>query len=239
LVTAFPRFQILPLFAAAATLAGCAQEASPAPTPHAAAPQAFTLREQTESHTLQLGSDGKASALERDRLDAFIANLAIKRPDALHVSVGGTSNDVQLQGAVRMLAEDGIDPTKIVLAPTRQAAAATGQVIVEIDLYRADAPACAPWSTIVSATDDGNTGRPDLGCSDLANLDAMVADPRDLIKSSTTPYANGVTSATAVQRYNEDDVKPLPEASGFGAIPKNNASGASSSTGTSGTSGGM
>jgi len=228
--TVFLRIHIMPLLATAAMLAGCTQPASQAPSPHAAAAPTFKLRQQTESHMLQLGPDGKASALERDRLDAFIADLAIKRPDALHVTVGGAGDNVRLQGAVRMLAEDGIDPAKIVLAP---GAAATGQVTVQVDLYGVDAPACAPWSAIVSAGDD-STGRSDLGCSDLANLGAMVADPRDLVKGSTTPYSDAITSTAAVQRYHEDNVKPLPEVSGFGAVPKGGSSGASPAPGASG-----
>lgn len=208
----------------AAMLAGCVQ---PAPAQQAAvppAPLALKARVHTEAHPLALSPDGKANALERSRLDAFIADLAVKRRDALHATVGGTGNNLQRLEATRMLAEDGIDPANIVLAPAAKGATATGPVIIEVELYSVDAPPCAPWSTIVSAAGNSSAELPDLGCSNLTNLAAMVSDPRDLMHGSTTPYADGITSAAAVQRYNEDNVKPLPQSTGFGAAAKSGSS---------------
>ena len=239
MVTTLPRVQIAALLSMVAMLAGCAQPTPPAAAQHAAAPLTLKTRLHTESHRLALGPDGRASALERNRLAAFIADLATPRRDALHARVSGTGNDMQLLAAARMLAEDGLNPANIVMVPARETA--TGPVTIEVEQYSVDKPACAPWGTVVSASDDNSVERPELGCSNLTNLGAMVSDPRDLMRGSTTPYADGITSAAAVQRYNEDNVKPLPQFSGFGATPKDSGGGGGGAgkSGASGSSGGM
>lgn len=219
MASVFLRFKVATLLGVAAMLTGCVQPAPPATQKATAAPPAppaLEARLHTEGHKIALSPDGKANALERNRLDAFIADLATKRRDALHATVGGTGNNLQLREAARMLAEDGIDPANIVLALGGNGTIATGPVTIEVEFYSVDAPSCAPWSTVVSATKDGSATQPDLGCSDLTNFAAMVSDPRDLMHDSTASYADGITSAAAVQRYNEDKVKPLPQSSGFG-----------------------
>jgi type IV pilus biogenesis protein CpaD/CtpE len=48
------------------------------------------------------------------------------------------------------------------------------------------------------------------GCSNEANLDAMVANPADLAGGRPLPPAMGEATALANQRYNEGKVPPLP-----------------------------
>jgi type IV pilus biogenesis protein CpaD/CtpE len=78
---------------------------------------------------------------------------------------------------------------------------------------------------------NANPARADLGCTTLNNLGAMVADPHDLVKGSSDPYAYGDTSATAVSRYRNDDVKPFLRAGGFAPGAVGGGGGASASTG--------
>ena len=69
-------------------------------------------------------------------------------------------------------------------------------------------PDCPGWSTAATAATD-NTTSARLGCSNLNNLAAMVADPNDLVAGSTRLNADGATGAAAVKRYHDDKVKVL------------------------------
>lgn len=214
----------------ASVLFGCAEPASPPPAVQAAAPS-IEVHRQSETHVLQLGSDGVANPLERERLHAFIADLAGNRPDALHVTMSGSAgSDARLSGVVRLLVADGIDAKKIAVVPS-DARTSEGSVLVTVDRYTATAPACAPWTTDSSAASDNSAARSDLGCSDMTNFAAMLADPHDLVKSSTSADADATTAAAAVQRYHEDKVKAFLPFNGFGVAPGPDGAAASGSSG--------
>ena len=210
---------------AAVALAGCEQPPPPAPAglQQASAPPELHVNRKTDAHDLQLDASGAPSALERQRLDAFIADLAGNRPDALHVTISGSRPEAQMQGVVRMLVEDGLDPKKIDLAPPSDAAA-SGPVSVAVDRYLVTPPTCAPWNAEASAGMDNSATRPDFGCSNLKNLGGMVADPHDLVSGSSSPYTDGATAA-AVQRYYEDKLKRLPPLEGISTFSTSGSSG--------------
>jgi pilus assembly protein CpaD len=213
---------------------GCDQTTPPQPLSlQSSAPLTIPVHKQSEIHSLPLAANGQASPLERDRLRAFIADVAGSRPDALHVTIGGEPTRAQLREIKALLVLDGVDPSKIEVAP-----AGTGPrapLTIAVDRYSATPPVCSPWTSVstASAEVNANPARSDLGCTTLNNLGAMVADPHDLVKGSSDPYAYGDTSATAVSRYRNDEVKPFLRPGGFapGSGGGGGGGGASASTG--------
>jgi pilus biogenesis lipoprotein CpaD len=216
-------------------LSGCDQATPPQPLSlQSAAPLTIPVEKQTQTHALYLGGNGQATPLERDRLHAFIADMAGRRPEALHVTISGAPTAVQLRSLTTLLIGDGVDPHKIAVAPSQSA---RSPLTITVDRYVATPPLCNPWGAANTASPDvnANPARAELGCSDLNNLGAMVADPHDLVKGSSYPYADGATAAAAVSRYESDAVKPFLSPGGFGP----GAGGSSGGSGTSGSTGGQ
>ena len=200
----------------AMALSGCDQATPPQPlTLQGAAPLTIPVHKDTQTHPLLLGANGQPSPLERERLRAFIADMAGSRPDAIHVTISGQPTPVQVRALTTLLVTDGVNREKIAVAPP---SAARSPLTITIDRYVATPPVCNPWGTVYTASAEvnANPARADLGCSDLNNLGAMVADPHDLVKGSSDPYASGATAARAAARYQSDTVKPLPNSGGFG-----------------------
>lgn len=209
----------------AIALSGCDQTTPPQPLSlQSSAPLTIPVHKDSQTHPLALGANGQLSPLERERLRAFIADMAGSRPDAIHVTITGTPSAVQLRALTSLLMSDGVDPQKIAVAPP---GAARRPLSITIDRYVATPPVCNPWGTIYTASAEvnANPARAELGCSDLNNLGAMVADPHDLVKGTSDPYADGTTAARAVSRYRSDTVKPFINSGGFGpgAPPSNSA----------------
>lgn len=227
------------LFAGTALLVACTvPPAPPPPALQAAPPLEIPVHKETTQHTLQVGPRGQVSSLERSRLSAFIADLAGSRPEALHVVVSGARPGEDLGRVVKMLVSDGVDPAKIGVART-QATAGTAIVTISVDKYVATPPVCEPWKSVSSADYENNAARPDLGCSDLNNLGAMIADPNDLVQGTSSRFADGTTAASAVRRYHEDNVKDLPALSGFKVTAPSSGGGGAGASTSAGTSGGM
>jgi pilus assembly protein CpaD len=200
----------------AIALSGCDQATPPQPLSlQSSAPLTIPVHKDSQTHPLALGANGQLSPLERERLRAFIADMAGTRPDAIHVTVTGTPSAVQLRRLTSLLISDGVDPQKIAIAPP---VGARSPLTITVDRYVATPPVCNPWGGIYTASAEvnANPARAELGCSDLNNLGAMVADPHDLVKGSSDPYADGTTAARAVSRYRSDSVKAFIAPGGFG-----------------------
>lgn len=224
---------------AAVALAGCSQKVSaPPPAIQSTAPLAIPVHRQTESHMVPLALNGRVAPIERARLDAFVADLAGSRPDALHATVSGAHSEAQLRTVTRMLVRDGIAPNKITVVPT--SGRRMDEVTISVDRYVAAAPRCNPWGSIYTASSkkNANPTPTDFGCTDLENLGAMVADPHDLVKGESSPYADGTTAATAVSHYRLDEIPPLPNPGGF-SVNTSGTGTASPPAGPSASTGGL
>jgi pilus assembly protein CpaD len=194
------------LAACAIGLAGCQEP--PAPEPKLLAePSAIQVDKKTEAHTVMLDSAGRAGDLERRRLAAFISDIVGRDPAAVHVTIQGSQPAARLDGVAKLVVQQGIDPRKITLAVAQ---GPQRSVTVLAEKYVAEAPECPAWDTGPAATNNNST-RANLGCVNLSNLAAMVADPHDLIAGNSSTKADGQTSAAAVQRYHDDKVKDLPQ----------------------------
>ena len=200
----------------ALAVSGCDQATPPQPASLQSTSQlTIPVQKQTQTHPLYFGTNGQFSPLERDRLRAFIADMAGSRPDALHVTISGGPTAVQIRALTTVLVGDGLDPQKITVAPP---GAPRTAVSISVDRYVATPPVCEPWGAIYTASAEvnANPARDYLGCSDLNNLGAMVADPHDLVKGSSDPYADGATAGRAASRYQSDSVKGFLSPGGFG-----------------------
>lgn len=209
-------------------LAGCATTVPQGPAQMVdlgdfeAAPRDLVRVESvSDSHLVRLdrmaGAFGKP---ERDRLDAFIADVAANRPESLRVSLRGAATPAQLRSVADLLVADGVEPKHIVRADLRSGPRApSGTIVVAIERAIALLPGCPGWTDHVSAPED-NRPNPNLGCSDVSNFAAMVGDPHHLREGASSIYSDGEVAATSVTEYRTDKVKELPKTNDqFSVIP--------------------
>lgn len=133
---------------------------------------------------------------DRRRFLAFLRATSRGRLDALHLELRGGS-----RAAARALAETarraGVDPLKI---RAEDGGPGGGRVEVIATRYVAVAPEC-PSLAIVGPSVNDNDFDPTHGCSNRANLAAMVNDPLDLVRNEAVVPADGAYAARGIERY--------------------------------------
>ena len=89
----------------------------------------------SDSHLVRLDrAAGYVGKLERDRLAAFIADVAANRPESLRVVLRGAATQAQLKGVADLLVADGVDPTHIARADLLPGPpAARGTIVVAVE----------------------------------------------------------------------------------------------------------
>lgn len=121
----------------------------------------------------------------------------------LEVPPGVVTDEV----AARALADNlGLDP-----AITRiEAKGAPGPVTIDVLRVTLSAPNCAAMVTPDEYANWVNP-RPSMafGCASYTNLSRMLTDPADLASPRAYGGADAATTAAAVDRYENDKVKPL------------------------------
>ena len=181
------------------------------------------------SHSVRLdhmaGTIGKP---ERDRLAAFIAEVGANRPESLRVALGGAATPAQLKSAADLLVSYGVDPKHIVRADPRSGPRApSGTIVVAVERATALLPDCPGWIDHAAAPID-NLPEPNLGCSDVSNLAAMVGDPHQFKEGASSIYTDAEAGAIGVAAYRADKVKELPRPTATEFAP--GSSGAQSGT---------
>jgi pilus biogenesis lipoprotein CpaD len=163
-----------------------------------------------DSHVVRFGRAGSVGKPERDRLDAFVADIAENHPESLHVALRGAATPAQFRAVADRLVADGVDPRNVARAGWRSGPPVPrGAVAVAAERAVAVLPDCPGWIDHLSAPTDNRTN-PNLGCSDLTNFAATVADPHHLSKGASSIYFDGERAATSVASYRADKVKELP-----------------------------
>jgi pilus biogenesis lipoprotein CpaD len=141
-------------------------------------------------------STGLMGRNDRRRFLAFLAAAGRGRFDALHLELRGGN-----RGAARALAETarraGVDPARISAV---DAGSAGGRVEVIATRYVAIPPNC-PSLAVVGPSVNDNDFDPTHGCSNRANLAAMVNDPLDLVRNDVVVPADGAYAARGIERY--------------------------------------
>ncbi|BAU89942.1 putative cross-wall-targeting lipoprotein signal [Methylorubrum populi] len=155
---------------------------------------------------------------DRRRFVAFLKAAGRGRFDALHLELNGRN-----RGAVRALADAarraGVDPLKIRITETGPA---NGRVEVIATRYVAVAPGC-PSLAIVGPSVNDNDFDPTHGCSNRANLAAMVNDPADLVRNDAVVAADGAYAARGIERYRASYAPGQNRAEGgYGQAPVDN-----------------
>jgi pilus biogenesis lipoprotein CpaD len=172
------------------------------------------------SHTVRLDRAGTVGRPERDRLAAYIADVAKNRPESLRVALHGPATPAGLRRVAGLLIEIGVDPRHIVRADWRSGPRAPrGTIVVAVERAIAVLPDCPGWINHVSAPED-NLTNPNFGCSDVTNFAAMVGDPHHLKEGASSIYTDGEHAASSVADYRADKVKELhKENETFNVIP--------------------
>lgn len=139
-------------------------------------------------------TDSRASNQYNDR-------LSIRRADQVASALRRSGID-DIVISVRGLGEDyPIDPREDELGWS-----VNRRVEVRVQTTIATMTRCGDWSYPL-AHDPSNGHFAELGCSTRANLERMVANPRDLVRGHDLGPADGIREAGAIQRYREDRVK--------------------------------
>ncbi len=114
-------------------------------------------------------------------------NLVISFPqiDEPNKSPASMARDAQralmAQEAQRALYAGGVDFAKIYVTPYRVNASQTAPIMLSFARFEAVKIACQPWSEFDPRKTASNLSPDRFGCTQNANLAAMVADPGDLL----------------------------------------------------------
>jgi pilus biogenesis lipoprotein CpaD len=163
-----------------------------------------------DSHVVRFGRARYLGKLEHARLDAFVVHVAANHPESLRVVLRGPATPAQFRAVADKLVADGVDPRNIARAGWRSGPPAPwGTVGVAVERAVAVLPNCPGWVDHISAPMD-NLTNPNLGCSDLTNFAATVADPHHLSKGASSIYFDGQRAATSVADYRAGKEKDLP-----------------------------
>jgi pilus biogenesis lipoprotein CpaD len=211
------RFSAIGIAALTLVLAGCSTTVPPG-QPVAfndfEAPPRDLIQVESSSYSYSVrlgGAAGTVSKAERDRLAAFVADVAGNRPESLRVALRGAATPAELKSVADLLIARGVDPRHIVRADLRSGPPApTGTIVVAVERAIAVLPDCPGWVDHVSAPAD-NLPNPNLGCSDVNNLAQMVGDPHHLRHGASSIYTDAEAAAIGVASYRADKVKELPQ----------------------------
>lgn len=157
------------------------------------------------------GDDGTIDAANQSALNEFLAANQIGNGHTVDLGIGPIQQSdgpivVKRVNAVEAeLARRGItvDSIKGIADGPPGTVSILGRMVTVIP------PAC-PGYNAPSTMDTENQPVIVPGCSNEANLDAMVANPADLAGGRPLPPANGEAMALNNQRYNEGKVPVLP-----------------------------
>ncbi len=193
----------------ALVLAGCGTTASPSAQgpvdlgDFAAAPRdLIQVESYSDSHAVRLDRAGTVGKAERDRLAAYIADVAKNRPESLRVALRGSVSPAQLRQVEGLLVAHGVNPQHIRADRRSGPRAPRGTIIVAVERAIAVLPDCPVTN-------------PNFGCSDVTNFAAMVGDPHHLRQGASSIYTDGEVATTMVTDYRTDKVaerwKDLPQ----------------------------
>ena len=158
-----------------------------------------TLPKGGQLRTLVLGfTDSRAS-------DRYNVDLSTRRANHVAAALRRSGVDDVVMTLRGLGEEYPVDPRE-----NEAGWALNRRVEVRVQTVVVTPSRCGDWSFPL-ANDPGNGHFGELGCSTRANLERMVADPRDLVRGRDIGPADGVREAGAIQRYRDDRVK-APEA---------------------------
>jgi pilus assembly protein CpaD len=180
------------------------------------------------------GSDRLASG-ETARLERLVLNGAIRPADRVQIAAAGGATLAQRRTAA-IAAE--LLHYGIVADQVGAGSVPANRAIVMIGRYAVTLPPCPNWSSSPS-TDFTNMPSSNFGCATATNLGLMVANPADLVSPGALGPADGMTSASAVDRFLNDRVKvpPIAQIAPIGAASGGDTGGGGGGGGATGAAG--
>ena len=167
-------------------------------------------RSYAADHVVRLDHGGAISKAERNKLGAFLAEVAHNRPESLRIVVHGRANAAQERAITAALVADGVSPESIIWARGGHTGPAVprGTVVLAIERAVAIAPNCLGYTGHPAAPED-NLPEPNLGCANAYNFAAMVGDPHHLSQGASSIYYSGQRGAADVAAYRERQGKAV------------------------------
>lgn len=234
-------------FVGVAMLAGCNSAHLPE-TPEVASqgiPPAIKVAVSEQHHTVYVTADrGTITEQEKLSLATFLSDVGASSTDGVHVVIRGAVAPAQLAPIARAVVNAGVEPTKIEVMPV----AATGappshakgmQVAVEViaSSYAAEPPSCPRLSQLEILGSDNPPNSSDYGCSSVTNLEAMISDPRDLVRGESGGTVDAQMTNQAIKRYRARQTDQLKTESSQSTGANNSNTGNTGDTGTGGGGG--
>ena len=175
-------------------------------------PPTIKVTTSEERHLVFVGSAKKPlSDQERASLAAFVSDMALGSPGALHVRVRGTAGPDQIAAVTRVIAASGVEPTKIEVEAGASPVPVDGKhpgqpVEVVATVSRVDYPNC-PRVSLMEIGGVDNPTSSNYGCSQITNLEAQVVDPRDLVQGESGGATDAQITNAAIDRLRTDKIK--------------------------------
>jgi pilus assembly protein CpaD len=124
--------------------------------------------------------------------------------DAPAGSTAGSAADLTRRSAAGYLVGLGVRPERLKLG-AYEAKAGSDAILVRFVSLQASGPDCSKgWGDYAST--GSNKVNSHFGCADAANLAAMVADPRDLVRPSPDQPADAGRRAVVLGKYRKGEV---------------------------------
>jgi|APTNR8051073442_1049403.scaffolds.fasta_scaffold00318_30 pilus assembly protein CpaD len=141
---------------------------------------------QVEARLLITGENGHLSAIELNNLRNFVIDYQrIGRGNIIVTYPQGTPQDGMAQSLVRELQRqiyaNGVEFINMGFGPYQAQPDQMSPIVVSFDRYEVRPVECTPWTQIDPRKTASNQSTERFGCSQRANLAAMVVDPGDLI----------------------------------------------------------
>jgi pilus assembly protein CpaD len=129
-------------------------------------------------------------------------------------SPNSTSAAQIAQDAQRALFAGGVDYGRIVGGTYQANGQPNAPVMLSFGRYEAQVVRCEPWSAIDTRKTASNLSPDRFGCTQNANLAAMVADPGDLLGDRTDKPRDASRIQVGVEKYRKDVVTAVKAGAG-------------------------
>jgi len=201
------KIRLISCLALAAALAAC--ESPQAEWSNIEAPRETRIDFHRYTHTAAFAAGRNDLAPgEVQRLDAFLqrAQVSPNDPVYLEAPANDTVSGARVSALARDLTRKGYAVSRL---PSARDAVPPNSLMVVIERYTVTPPPCPNWTKSPSENHE-NAVSSNFGCSNLTNLDLMVADPRDLVIGRDMGPEPADHAGLAIQRYREGKTAPLP-----------------------------
>jgi pilus assembly protein CpaD len=197
-------------------LSGCSADtiAGRAPLSDPVAPKQNMVAFASFDHDIHFASGSTVLASgEAQSLDAFVRNSAIGDSD--DVTIGLSAGDNAALAAARQASVlAAIRHLHVPVLPASDPAQGRNAIRLRVARYVVSPPRCPDWSK-PEADEPTNSPSSDFGCANETSLALMVANPRDLLRGTPAPGADGEALARGVMLYRSGAVsKSLASTSG-------------------------